>query len=131
VTAVGAANVPIVLAGILGGSTNLLGSTKNSTPSAFGFGHLGPDVGSSRGMKTDSHVEELNARTGGASGLRYSVGRSCRGWGLILRLTLRASTGSLWDHECHYVKARQERRTGANSRDNRTYAQYVLHDEIA
>jgi hypothetical protein len=72
-------------------------------------------------------VEELNARTGGASGLRYNVGRSCRG----LRLTLRASTGSLWDHECHYVKARQECRTGANSRDNRTYAQYVLHDEIA
>ena len=31
VTAVGAASVPIVLAGILGGSTSLLGSTKNST----------------------------------------------------------------------------------------------------
>ena len=77
-------------------------------------------------------VEELNARTGGAGGLRYNVGRSCRGCGgLILRLTLRAGTGSLWDHECHYVKARQECRTGAHSRDNRSYAQYVLHDEIA
>ena len=41
-------------------------------------------------MWTDSHVEELNARTGGASGLRYNAGRSCRGGGLILRLTLRA-----------------------------------------
>ena len=38
-------------------------------------------------------VEELNARTGGASGLRYNVGRSCRGWGLILRLTL---PGEYW-----------------------------------
>jgi hypothetical protein len=37
----------------------------------------------------------------------------------------------LWNRERHYVQGRQKCGTGANSCDNRTYAQYVLHDELA
>jgi len=76
-----------------------------------------------------SHVEEGSDWPGWR--WRYGVGRSCRPRGLLLRLTFGASAGMLWNSERHYLKARQECRTGANSRDNRTYAQYVLHDEIA